>query len=140
MLQNEFTERTGIKLTEEEYQKVDAMYMEAGGDMNKDSFCKDWKKHRDSELLQIFYQQAIRLKSELHKKQLEQTLLATFIMDQAEVTSSPELRDKAIELLGLEGYLNRKIAMGYSLWEVDKQALIDILNEVDLRKLEKRGF
>jgi len=42
MLVSEFTERTGVQLEPEEYQNVETMYNEVK--MNKDDFCKEWKK------------------------------------------------------------------------------------------------
>ena len=42
MLQKEFEERTGLRVTAEEYNQIDAMYM-AAGDINKDDFCQEWK-------------------------------------------------------------------------------------------------
>lgn len=43
MLQKEFFERTGINLTEQEFNQVHAMYLESGQNMDKDQFCADWK-------------------------------------------------------------------------------------------------
>ncbi len=36
---------TGLKVTAEEYQGIDAIYM-AAGDINKDDFCEEWKKFK----------------------------------------------------------------------------------------------
>lgn len=42
MLRQEFVERTGFEPTEKEYNEIEAEYM--GCDMDKDEFCKSWKK------------------------------------------------------------------------------------------------
>lgn len=42
MMKSEFTERTGFEPTEAEYREIEAEYM--GCDIDKDEFCKIWKK------------------------------------------------------------------------------------------------
>ena len=129
MLQKEFFERTGINLTEQEFNQVHAIYMQAGDNVDKDQFCADWKKHHDSDLLHIFYNQVNRLETELKQTKNEVYELALYIMDQAEVCSAPTLREKAIQMLGIETYLRIKIQKGYNLWQLDKDALVEILSE-----------
>lgn len=43
MMMSEFTERTGFEPTYQEYREIEAEYM--GCDVDKDKFCKDWKKN-----------------------------------------------------------------------------------------------
>lgn len=43
MMKSEFIERTGFEPTEAEYREIEAEYM--GCDIDKDEFCKTWKKH-----------------------------------------------------------------------------------------------
>lgn len=42
MMKSEFIERTGFEQTEAEYREIEAEYM--GCDIDKDEFCKAWKK------------------------------------------------------------------------------------------------
>ena len=127
MLQKEFFERTNIQLSVAEYNKVDAMYCDAGN-LDKDQFCQDYKKHHDSILIQEFYKKSVNLKNSLYKSNAKISDLAMFLVDQAEKCSSSDLRDKAIELLGMEKYLSVKIQKGYNIWDIDKDDLIKILN------------
>ena len=129
MLQKEFFERTGINLTEHEFDQVHAIYMQAGDNVDKDQFCADWKKHHDSKLLHIFYNQADRLKDKLDQKRNEINELAIYILEQAEICSAPTLREKAIQMLGIETYLRIKIQKGYNLWKKDLDALVKILSK-----------
>ena len=46
MTQQEFMERTGITPTAEDFDYIHAVYLNTS--MNKDEFCKDFKKHGDS--------------------------------------------------------------------------------------------
>ena len=127
MTQKEFFERTGIKLSEAEYNKVEAMYYGAGG-IDKDKFCQDYKKHHDSILIQVFYDQDNILLDKLENKMKIISETAMFLVDQAEKCASSDLRDKAIEFLGMEKYLSVKIQKGYNIWDIDKDDLIKILN------------
>lgn len=122
----EFNQRTNANLTEEQYKPVEQMYINAG-DMDKNQFCADWRKHSDSQLLQMFYSQTISLREE--KAKLNETLLdlEEFLVDQAEKWSATDLREKAIKLMGLERYLTMKLQKGYNLWEADREAMIQIL-------------
>lgn len=129
MLQKEFFERTGINLTEQEFDQVHAIYMQAGDNVYKDQFCADWKKHHDSKLLHIFYNQAYRMKDKLDQKRNEIHELAIYILEQAEICSAPTLREKAIQMLGIETYLRIKIQKGYNLWQKDLDALVEILSK-----------
>ena len=64
MTLSEFNERTNANLTEDQYKPVENMYNEAGN-IQKDQFCADWKKHNDSVLLQEFFAQSERLKGKV---------------------------------------------------------------------------
>ena len=50
MNHQEFVERTGLTPTIEEYQTIEAIYM-AAGEMDKDEFCKEFKKCGNSRLV-----------------------------------------------------------------------------------------
>lgn len=127
MLQKEFFERTNINLTEDEFNNVNAMYM-AAGNIDKDQFCKDYKKHSDSELLEIFYNQSENLVSKVNAQKIQINELVRFMIDQSEAYSSVELRSKAIQIIGIREYLKYKIQRGYNLWDIDKEDMIEILN------------
>ena len=65
MNKQEFEERTGYSIPDDRYKEIEAMYLEAGEDIDKDTFCKEFKKHSDSILLYKFYQQSEKLKTKL---------------------------------------------------------------------------
>lgn len=58
MLQKEFEDRIGRKVSESEFVEVNAMYMLAGDDMDKDTFCREWKKISNSPLVRGLYETA----------------------------------------------------------------------------------
>ena len=54
--------------------------------------------------------------------------LNIFIIEQSNAYSSTELRAKAIKLMGAKEYLRYKLANNLSLWEADRNMLIDIID------------
>lgn len=127
MTLSEFNERTNAHLTEDQYKPVENMYNEAGN-IQKDQFCADWKKHNDSVLLQEFFAQSERLKGKVDGYRNQINEIALFLVDQAEKWSASDLRSKAIQILGLEKYLQIKLQKGYNLWEIDREDMIQILS------------
>lgn len=59
-------------------------------------------------------------------KQLSELLC--FMIEQSNAYSSTELRAKAIELMGAKEYLRYKLANNLTLWEADRNLLIDIID------------
>ena len=59
-------------------------------------------------------------------KQLSELLC--FMIEQSNAYSSTELRAKAIELMGAKEYLRYKLANNLSLWEADRNLLIDTID------------
>ena len=127
MTLSEFNERTNAHLTEDQYKPVENMYNEAGN-IQKDQFCADWKKHNDSVLLQEFFAQSERLKGKVDGYRNQINEIALFLVDQAEKWSASDLRSMAIQILGLEKYLQIKLQKGYNLWEIDREDMIQILS------------
>lgn len=127
MTLSEFNERTNAHLTEDQYKPVENMYNEAGN-IQKDQFCADWKKHNDSVLLQEFFAQSDRLKGKVDGYRNQINEIALFLVDQAEKWSASDLRSKAIQILGLEKYLQIKLQKGYNLWDIDREDMILILS------------
>ena len=123
----EFNERTNAHLTEDQYKPVESMYNEAGN-IQKDQFCADWKKHNDSVLLQEFFAQSERLKGKVDAYRNQINEIALFLVDQAEKWSASDLRSMAIQILGLEKYLQIKLQKGYNLWDIDREDMIQILS------------
>ena len=128
MTLSEFNERTNAHLTEDQYKPVWNMYNEAGN-IQKDQFCADWKKHNDSVLLQEFFAQSERLKGKVDAYRNQINEIALFLVDQAEKWSASDLRSMAIQMLGIETYLRIKIQKGYNLWQKDLDALVEILSK-----------
>lgn len=127
MTNQEFFERTKLNVTEDEFKPINEMYLEAGQDIDKDIFCKDYVKHSDSVLLKAFFNQSNRLKDKMDRVREYIDSLADFFIVQAHELNSKALRSKAIQILGLEEYLKVVIEKGYELWEEDRTDLVELL-------------
>ena len=124
MQKQEFTQRTKIELTDEEYNDVELMYLEAGN-MDKDVFCQDFKDHKDSKLLAVFFGQAEKLKDKLDAMREERSALVDFLLDRAQCFGDVELLHKAIQMVGHDKVIKRKLRMDLPLWDEDKTYIID---------------
>lgn len=68
MTRKEFEDRTGLEVTALEFSKVHDIYM-AAGEMDKDTFCSEWKQHGESELIAELWNTAKREHNlGMHKK------------------------------------------------------------------------
>lgn len=124
MTQKEFFDRTSIELTEDQYKQVEQMYLEAGN-MDKDEFCKDYKKHHESTLLATYFRQAENLKNKLDNMRDERSSLVDFLLERAQCFGDIELLNKAIELVGHDKVIKRKIRLGMPLWDEDKEYIVE---------------
>lgn len=129
MLQSEFEKLTGQRISSQDYVKVEKAYMAIGDDIDKETFCKMWMNKE--ELADIMTSRAIEYKEqkEQYGRKLNAQIdrFANFLILQAEEYDSIDLRAKAIELIGIEEYLRRKISKGYNLWEQDRTLLLELL-------------
>lgn len=67
MMKSEFIERTGFEPTEAEYREIEAEYM--GCDIDKDEFCKTWKKQGSIQrLMRLRARRIEELEAELVKE------------------------------------------------------------------------
>ena len=120
MQKQEFTKISGIELTDAEYKEVELMYLEAGN-MEKDEFCKDYKKHKDSTLLATFYRQSNNLKDKLDVMREERSQVIDFLLERAQKFGDIELLNQAIKMVGHKAVIQRKIKMGLPLWDYDME-------------------
>lgn len=122
----EFEQRTGIELTDEQYKRVEDMYMNAGN-MDKDEFCNDYKKHKDSKLLAFFYR--LTEDSKVCAKLMDRSLLKVtkFLLMKSREINDKSMRSEAIDLLGENMIVRLTIEMDLELWNEDKKYIIETL-------------
>lgn len=124
MQKTEFTQRTGIELTDEQYQRVEDMYMNTG-DMDKDEFCEDYKKHKDSKLLAYFYN--LTEDSKVCAKLIDRSMLKVtkFLLMKSREFNDKSMRAEAIDLLGEKMIVKLTIEMNLELWDIDKKYIYE---------------
>ncbi len=67
MMRSEFIERVGFEPTAAEYEEIEAEYM--GSDIDKDQFCKEWKKNGGVQrLMRLRARRIEELEAEIAKK------------------------------------------------------------------------
>ena len=131
MLRSEFEERTGLKVTTDEYNEIDIAYM--GSSLEKDDFCKMWKTMND-----VARQQMIYMAKELNEKDKalftmtkfckdEKTRLGEFLADEAQKYSSEDARAMAIKEIGFKSYIAYKVSKGYPMWDIDLKDIVEHL-------------
>lgn len=147
MTKQEFTERTGINPTEEEFDKIHDLYILTGAQMDKDSFCAAYKSCNDMTLINALYHSLLfstsRLKEERDsieeerkedRKKLEdlwdKTDVAVFnILEVAEKTLNENhaelLRSTAVSLVGKFDVCMAKLDRGYAMDEEEREYFYD---------------
>lgn len=127
MNKQEFEERTGYSIPDDRYKEIEAMYLEAGEDIDKDTFCKDFKKHSESVLLYAFYKQSEKLKTKLDTLRAQSLETARLLIKEAAESGSPTLRKHAIKMLGPNTYLREKIKLGIAFDSEDYELVTEYL-------------
>lgn len=123
MTLQEFTERTGLTLSTGEYEIVDAMYL-AAGNMDKDEFCSDFKKHNRSTILTTFYKEIEFLKQKCKNFRNLQSETAEFLIGKAHAYNDSDFRKHAVKLIGEKQVVLMTLTLDFPLWEEDKEYII----------------
>lgn len=126
MTQNEFEERIGRKVTGDEFEVANDLYM-MSGELDKDRFCADYKKHKDSEIIKALYDKADALSDRLHVLNSEREETIDLLINMADEYSDSTIRQQVYKMIGEREYLRRKINKGYELWKDEREALNEIL-------------
>lgn len=125
MTQKEFMERTGIVPTSEEFYYIHAVYLNTS--MDKDEFCKDFKKHGDSNVLRDVHARAVNF--ELQDKQKQKLIkeMAEFLIGKACAYEDTDFYKQAVRLIGQREVTMMKLKMDLPLWDEDKEYIKDNL-------------
>jgi hypothetical protein len=131
MNHQEFTERIGLEPTIEEYQTIEAIYM-AAGEMDKDEFCKEFKKCGNSRLVAELFKMVCTLKgqyeercNEIEDLHEQKNAMVDFLIDRAQAFSDKELLEKASEMAGQKEVIRRRIVKGYNLWSYETEWMLN---------------
>lgn len=135
MQKQEFIERVKIEVTDEQYQEIEAMYM-AAGNMDKDVFCAEWKKHGQSLLVAELMKQIVVMKGvisanhnqilDFQKQKKEE---ASFLLERAQKFGDIYLLERAVKLVGHSEVIRMKFEKGLPLWDLDRKYIMEKLDE-----------
>lgn len=141
MTQQEFEQRIGTEVATSTFDFANRVYM-AAGEMDKDSFCADWKQTdlttsniASALTLEVEQLQGALASANKAYENAERGMrdfadqMADFLILQAEKWSATDLREKAINMIGIQEYIRRRLEMGFDLWEADRAEIIKILSK-----------
>lgn len=124
MTKQEFEARTGLKVSSEDYVRIESMYM-AAGNMDKDLFCAEYKKVGTSALVDELFRQVLVLKGQLVERNNElddatqrRADVAEFLVGKAAVHKDDDGEDfyrVALRIAGRNACVRTKLEYGYPL-------------------------
>ena len=140
MLKNEFEELTGLSMTEEEFNGVNALYMACGDDTDKGEFCKLYMDFEGRlELMHRIEREHQRMKDELeeHKLLLKEadeirgevatSVLEISSMSDCDASIRKELERIAFWLVGTKEVIKRKVKRSILLSPTEIEYVIENL-------------
>lgn len=115
MLKQEFEDRTNLQANEEEFNAINAIYMACTNEMDKDTFCADYKKHADSVIVTDLTKRVETLCGVRNYHDRREDEMENYLIDLAHDLDEPSIDRKAEEMWGLYAVITRKIDKGYAL-------------------------
>lgn len=120
--------------SDEEYTNANLAYMMAG-DMDKDTFCKEWKKHGSSPLVRLLSQAANSRDVAYRETKTKERQTAHALLREADEIRAGGLEDSAdaidniaAKLIGRKDCIIWKLSKGFALGEADHAYIKDNLN------------
>ncbi len=136
MTQREYENLIGKTVTAEEFEAANALYMSAG-DMDKETFCADWKEHCGSAILKELCNVVPQLEAANEKLQGQRAeshdtkeTVGKFLARKAEEYQDREMERMAEELLGTKGLIEYKLKNGYKLYPRDINLILAKLSNI----------
>jgi hypothetical protein len=123
MTHQEFTEKTGLALAIQDFNRVYDMYLCAGDHMDEASFCDDFKQHYTSKLLQVFYSRFSALEDKIDALEEEKIDIAIALMERKD----PKDYELAIKLIGQRSATLYKLENNLELNYADLQYIKSML-------------
>lgn len=125
MTHQEFTEKTGLALAIQDFNRVYDMYLCAGDHIDEASFYEDFKQHHQSKLLQVFYSRFSALEDKIDALEEEKFDIATMLIGKRELSNE----EIAVKLIGQRNATLYKIDNNLELNQADLQFIKSMLAE-----------
>lgn len=126
MLREEFENRMGNTVTPEAYEDIQDLYI-AAGDIDKDTFCDDYKLHGSSKILAGLWKRYKSKTNALNIYMREHKEAATLLIRIADETGNKMAYDCAQMMLGDSGIVRYKIEQGLPLTNAEREYIISKL-------------
>lgn len=127
MLQKEFENLTGLQVTEENFNEINAIYMACTDDIDKEAFCKDYKKHGQSLIIADLTKRIERLVMIRDYYTNEESETIDYLIDLSHDLDEPSIDRRAEKMCSLRQVIERKIDKGYTLDSVQLDYIKDNL-------------
>ena len=121
MTQQEFIERTGIK-DESTFEYANNLYMSIT-ELDKDAFCEDFKKHRESRIVEDLFKVGQDYAVLYHESRRQIGEIIEMLLGKACAYDDTDFYKLAVRLVGQKQVVLCKINMGLPLWDEDKDYL-----------------
>lgn len=131
----EYTERMGYLgfPSDEEYTKANLAYMMAGN-MDKDEFCKDYRKHKDSVIIATLAEAANSREIAYRDKETKERQTAHALLREADAIraaghdeEADQIDKIAASLIGRKDCITWKLNKGFALSDTDNEYITDNL-------------
>lgn len=123
MTKQEFINRTGIDPTDEQFGKIHSIYMECPT-IDKDEFCRDWAKHKDSSIIDSLHVVAVNRDLFIDQLKRERSKMIDIMLKEACATYSAALKNACIEMVGHAEVISRMFDLELELWPGDKDYIM----------------
>lgn len=137
MTQQEFFERTNIELNAEAYAEVERIYMAAGDDMDKDTFCRLYKRLNTSgydlalalaTAVEAEHAKTGKANETIAAKVLAEFDMAEFLIGKAHAYNDTDFRKQAVRLVSEREVVMITLRLGLPLFEEDTKYISEHLN------------
>lgn len=127
MTKKEFEEKSCYRVSQERYDEIEKMYILCGDDICKDLFCDDYSQHRDSILLNRFFNQVVELTEEKKSRESNDLALGQFLVDESVTYRSQLKTNYVISLIGEKEYIQYKLDQKLDLSDFDRELIISLI-------------
>lgn len=119
MTQKEFEERTGLTPNSDDFSFIHSLYMNTS--MEKDQFCKEYKKIAGSEIVKDVHARLINSKIILEQRKQDDIDMARSLIGKSRAYDDTDFRNMAIKLIGEKDVVCLTMEMDLPLWSEDKE-------------------
>lgn len=119
MTQKEFEERTGLTPNSDDFSFIHSLYMNTS--MEKDQFCKEYKKIAGSEIVKDVHARLINSQIILEQRKQDDIDMARSLIGKSRVYDDTDFRNMAVKLIGEKDVVCLTMEMDLPLWSEDKE-------------------